>query len=159
MTSQTNNNYFHKGFYENGKDNIRTQLEKIRSINPAKVFKNGDCIYYEANNFLHGICHIFAYVLHQKFGYDILELRSQSGTMVHWCCISEYSGKEIYIDVRGATTDYDEFLWEFQPDIGKAPSKTKITDLADYWEEWKEEEQLKFADEIITKYYNYYSLD
>lgn len=82
-------------------ESIRTQLGKIESINPAKVFKNGDCVYYEANVFLHGICHIFAYVLHQKFGYDILEVKNKSGSMIHWCCITKYNGKNYIMMLEG----------------------------------------------------------
>ena len=48
-TTKLYNNHFHKGFYENDVESIRTQLERIKSINPAEIFKNGDCIYYEAN--------------------------------------------------------------------------------------------------------------
>lgn len=151
---QSNNDNFHKGFYENGKENIRTQLLKIEDSNSKEEFKRINCC-YNAEMFLHGICHIFAFALHQEFGYDIFEL--ESGTTVHWCCISDYNGKEIYIDVRGATTDFDEFWWEFQTDIGKNPSRNKIINLTDFADEW-EEVELKFANEIITKYYNYYSL-
>lgn len=152
---QTNNGNFHKGFYENGKENIRTQLQKIKNLNLTEELENMECVYYDADIFLHGICHIFAFVLHQKFGYDIFELKNE--TMIHWCCISDYNGKETYIDVRGATTDYDEFLWEFQTYNEQKPSKTKIINLTDYDDEW-EEVGLKFANEIITKYYDYYSL-
>ena len=157
-TSKSYNNHFHKGFYENDVESIKTQLGKIKSINSAEIFKNGDCVYYEANIFLHGICHIFAYVLHQKFGYDILEVKNKSGSMIHWCCITKHNGRKLYIDVRGMTTDYDEFLSEFQPDIGLKPLKNKIINLENYEDEWKETDQLQFASEIITKYYSYYSL-
>lgn len=154
--THSNNEKFHKGFYENMEENIVTQLLKIKDSNPKEEFIRKGCC-YNAEMFLHGICHIFAYALHQKFGYEILELRSKSGTTVHWCCITNYNGREMYIDVRGITTDYDELLMEFQPNIGKNPSKTKIIDLTNYNDEW-EEEKVKFANEIITKYYNYYSV-
>lgn len=156
---QSSDGNFHKGFYESCKENNMAQLLNIRSNNPAEISKTGECFYYYAENFLHSICHIFAYVLHQKFGYDILELQDESGCMVHWCCVSDYKGRELYIDVRGATTDYYEFLSEFQPSIGKNPLKRKINekDLVDYADEWIEEGQIRFANEIIEKYYNYYS--
>lgn len=154
--AKINNKRFHKGFYENTQEDIKTQLFKIKDENPKEEFRKKDCC-YNAEIFLHGICHVFAYALHQQFGYDILELRSKSNLMVHWCCISNFDGKEIYIDVRGATTDYEELLMEFQPSMGKTPLKKKIKDLTNYSDEW-EEDQVKFANEIISKYYNYYSL-
>ena len=78
--------------------------------------------------------------------------------MCHWFCISKYNGKEVYIDVRGMTTDYEELLQAFQPEIGSNPSRRIIEDLSEYNDEW-EERPLKFANEVISKYYNYYSLN
>lgn len=60
---------------------------------------------------------------------------------------NEIQWKKLYNDVRGMTTDYDEFLLEFQPDIGKNSLKNKITNLEKYEDEWKESDQLQFADE------------
>lgn len=151
------NGNFHKGFYENSKENSKSQFRKIINEDLTKELEDMDCIYYNAEIFLHGICHIFAYALQQRFGYDILEIKSKSGTTVHWCCSSIYDQKVAYIDVRGITTDYDEFLLEFQPLIGENPSKNKIVDSMDYEDEW-EPAGLKFANKIITKYYEYYSL-
>lgn len=153
---KTSNGNFHKGFYESCKENYMKQLLNIRSNNQDMEPKT----YYSAEFFLHGICHIFAYDLHRKFGYDILELKNKSGGMTHWCCVSDYNDKKLYIDVRGATTDYNEFLEEFQPDMGEHPLEKIIDekDLINYNDEWEEEEQLKFADDIIERYYNYYSV-
>lgn len=150
------NNNFHTGFYENGIENIKKELLEIKSSGDSvEILKNSECVYYSAEDFLHGICHIFAYALHQKFGYDILELKSNSGSTVHWCCISNYNGKEIYIDVRGVTSDFDEFLFEFYPEIREDFSKNIIKNLTNYEIEL-EKNELKFANEIIEKYYNYY---
>lgn len=80
---------------------------------------------YNAEMFLHGTCHVFAYALHQEFGYDFLELKGKSG-MIHWCCIADYNGTEIYIDVSGITADFNELIIEFQPDMGRSPSRKKL---------------------------------
>lgn len=154
---QFNDDVVHKGFYENNEEEIKFQLFKVKSKSISIELKNGEHIYYDASIFLHGLCHIFAYVLHQKFGYDIYEIKNESGTMKHWCCISTYNDKEIYIDVRGITTDYNEVLSDFQPNIGLNPSMKKILNLSDYDDEW-EEDIVMFANEIIDKYYSYYSL-
>ena len=89
---KTSNGNSHKGFYESCKENYMKQLLNIRSNNPDAESKT----YYSTEFFLHGICHIFAYDLHQKFGYDILELENKSGGMTHWCCVSDYKGKKLY---------------------------------------------------------------
>lgn len=153
---KTSNGNFHKGFYESCKENYMKQLLNIRSNNQDMELKT----YYSAEFFLHGICHIFAYDLHRKFGYDILELKNKSGGMTHWCCVSDYKGKKLYIDDRGATTDYNEFLAEFQPNMGNHPLEKIIDekDLIDINDDFEDEEQLKFADDIIERYYNYYSV-
>lgn len=153
---KTSNGNFHKVFYESCKENYMKQLLNIRSNNQDMELKT----YYSAEFFLHGICHIFAYDLHREFGYDILELKNKSGGMTHWCCVSDYNGKNLYIDVRGATTDYNQFLEEFQPDMGEHPLERIIAeqDLIDINDDFEDEEQLKFADNIIERYYNYYSV-
>lgn len=148
------NNNFHKGFYEIDEGNNKMQSCMIANMNIPEIFKERN---YFIRHFLHGMCHIFAYVLHKKFGYDILEIKNISGSCVHWCCVANYDGKEIYIDVRGMTTNYQELLQEYQPDIGKNPTKSKITNLKDYDDEWVETE-IKFANEIITTFYDYYSI-
>ena len=147
----------HRGFYLNQNKDFLSQLSEIRSKNPANI-SNNDTVYYNAYLFLHGLCHVFAYVLHQKYGYDILELKNKSESMVHWCCITTYKGQNIYIDIRGITSDFDEFIMEFQPDIGNNPVRRIVTNLDDYDDEW-ENEQLLFANEIILKYENYYSFN
>lgn len=140
---------FHKGFYENSQQDIKYQLFRIKDKNEK------DC--FSAEDFLHGICHVFAYALHCKFGYNILEIRSLSNLMVHWCCTFDYKGKKVYVDVRGMTSDFNELIDEFQPGMGEAPIKTIIEDLTNYDDEW-EESQVKFANEIIKKHYDYYSI-
>ena len=143
---------FQNGFYINKKEDVINILQKIKSNKPVN---NSDNIYYNAHLFLHGICHVFAYALHLKYGYQILELKNETGSMVHWCCISKYKGKKVYIDVRGITSDYNEFIDEFQPDIGERPIQNIITNLNNYEDEW-DAEQLVFANEIISKYKHYY---
>ena len=146
-----NNGKFHKGFYENTNEDICFLLFEIKESNSEEEIED-----YTAEVFLHGLCHIFAYALHQKFGYNVIEIKNES--MCHWFCISKHNGKEVYIDVRGMTTDYEELLQEFQPEIGSNPSRRIIEDLSEYNDEW-EEKALKFAYEIISKYYNYYYLN
>ncbi len=145
-----NNSEFHKGFYENTNEDICFILFEIKESNSEEIED------YTADVFLHGLCHIFAYALHQKFGYDVIEIENKS--VCHWFCISKHNGKEVYIDVRGMTTDYEELLQAFQPGIGSNPQRTIINDFSKHNDEW-EEKPLKFANEVISKYYNYYSLN
>lgn len=152
----TNKNYY-SDFYLNYSDKIIEKLFQIKSSNPSKMSPKNDYIYYNAEIFLHGLCHVFAYALHQKFGYQVIEIKNNSGTMVHWFCTHRYKGKKIYIDVRGMTSDFNCFINEFMPDIGIEYDQRIINNFFEYSDEW-EEEQIVFAEEIINKYYNNYSI-
>ena len=147
---------YHKGFYEAPPEDIKNILLNVRSTLPALI-DNDNKIYYNADFFLHGICHIFAFALHQRFGYDIYSFKNKSETFVHWCCISYVDNYPVYIDVRGITNSYEEFLSEFQPDLTLTPIKQKIDNIDDYDDEW-DETQIKFANELIDTYYDYYIL-
>lgn len=77
------------------------------------------------DDYLHGVCSVAALALHDIFGYQILSLYDVSearGSGIE----SKYSGSfpiihdfcfdpkhDIYIDVRGICSDFDEFISEF----------------------------------------------
>lgn len=67
-----------------------------------------ECIYYNASIFLQGSCQLFSLALHQEFGYEVRTI--SSGRAFHCYCITERHGKIVYIDVRGATTSFTEFV-------------------------------------------------
>lgn len=153
----SNNDNFHTGFYILGKENVNDYLKKID--NPFFTEELDDCPYYDASIFLHGICHIFAYALHKIFGYEIYEILSSDRKTIHWFCLSCYQKKKVYVDIRGATTDYEEFLAEFQPWIGQdsiVNHYKKMNDM-DFKDDW-EDIGLKFAREIIAKNFDYYCI-
>lgn len=154
---KTDSYNMHNGFYIMQKENIKSELEKICNPFLTEELENADCVYYDAYIFLKGICHIFAFALHEIFGYEIYEVRSNDNGTNHWFCQSYYQGKKIYIDVRGATTDYEEFLEEFQPLMGKKPIINLYENInpLDFKDEW-EDNGIKFAKDIILKYYEYY---
>ena len=135
-----------KGFYNTNKDNVIEKLLKIHSNKPAVSINGGEYVYYDAEVFLHGYCHIFAYALYQKFGYDIYELSNSSDNVIHWCCISKYNEIDVYIDVRGITSNFNEFLTEFQPTVGLKPEMKIVDDIEKYNDEWMQE-LLDFANE------------
>ena len=147
-------NQFCKGFYSS-KTEIKKILYEVKSQKLNSTLMNVD---YNAEIFLHGFCHIFAYALHKKYGYKIFEFKNPSGTMIHWCCIKKYKGYKLFIDVRGITSNYNEFLDEFQPDMGECPTIKNIVNLSKYNDEW-EEKWVDFANEIIEKYPEYYFLN
>ena len=64
--------------------------------------------------FLHGSCHLFALALHKEFGYEVYEIRDYDDYMRHVFCKATYRGQDVYIDVRGVTTDFSECMSDFQ---------------------------------------------
>lgn len=90
----------HNGFYIARKENIKLELEKINNPYLTEELENADCTYYNAYIFLKGICHIFAFALHEIFGYEIYEAISKDGKTNHWFCQFDYQGK-MYISMLG----------------------------------------------------------
>ena len=70
---------------------------------------NEECGQYnDASIFLQGACHLFAYVLNEQLGYTIFEIRY--GRCCHYFAHAETNGESIYVDVRGGTSDWLQFL-------------------------------------------------
>ena len=105
----------HTGFY---KDKRRTwDVDDFGFLEKEELFEteNGT---FKVGDFLHGWCEIFAYMLHRRFGWPIEVIRDEDGFLIHAYCVRKVKdrfGKEIpaFVDVRGETTDYREFINEF----------------------------------------------
>lgn len=153
------NGNFHNGMYILGKENIEFELRKIKNPYITEELENMDCPYDNAYIFLKGICHIFAFALHTNFGYEMYEIISEDGKSNHSFCKSNYQGKDIYIDVRGATTEFKEFFWEFRYMIGEKYNFKKYESInsLDFRDEW-EDNGFKFANAIIAMNLEIYSL-
>ena len=67
-----------------------------------------------AYDLLHGFCNVFAKVLNEEFGYRINEITDEYGTLIHFYALGKEKGRPVYIDVRGKTDDYSEFIEEFE---------------------------------------------
>lgn len=105
--------------------------------------------------FLKGSCDIFALALHKLFGYETYEIKNQSnGNLIHCYAQSTYNGKPVYIDVRGASTDFNDFYkpWYLNTNYFITPQNLENKlDCADYFDTG-----FKFACAIIEKYLEYY---
>ena len=103
------------GFMENERlsENMVSKLV-FKSRNSNKVVLLSVMNNYSAYNFLHGDCNIFAQALHDITGFPIYSIQEPDWNgnyrLVHMYCESE-SG---YIDIRGITDDWEEFLAEFK---------------------------------------------
>lgn len=114
---------------------------------------------FSAFNFLHGFCNVFAQILNEKYGYSVECIYNEAGRLVHCFCIDDSNGKLVFIDVRGKTDDYFEFVSEFEDEVtcyGYPVENTKRfdkvpDDLLTDGEHYKE-----FANNLIDDYSWYY---
>ncbi len=60
-----------------------------------------------ANDFLHGYCDVFAYYLHLKYNYRIVNIFDDEGGLIHSFCVDK---KGFLVDVRGKTKDIEVFF-------------------------------------------------
>ena len=157
---------FHTG-YHNGETENYCDMDKCLSKvpNPQFVDPEDDAsefhnVYEDASIFLQGSCHLFSLALHQEFGYDAFEIRK--GTSCHFFCQATYQGKSIYIDVRGATTGWEEFLSGVLGDFHDQAEIThqdieeiaKLNDPDDLYAE----DGLAFAKYLIHEHPEYYDI-
>ena len=85
-------------FSEQLKDGISINLEQLVETDEHFVFDNADV-------FRQGVCQIFAYALHKRFGYKVYVIRVEIG-----CHIFCKTLDNQYVDVRGMTHSFNEFI-------------------------------------------------
>lgn len=69
--------------------------------------------YLSAYDCLHGFCDVFSFKLSEMFkDYEVESLKNEDG-LVHSYCKKTVDGKTFFIDIRGITDDYEEFVSEF----------------------------------------------
>lgn len=115
--------YEHNGFYE--------ELDELREDNVADFgFLENICIGVcdthgnplSTHDLLHGYCTTFAKLLHRKYGYPVYKIEKKNGNYIHCFCTAIWNGITYYIDVRGITNNYDEFISEFEDFVSKEES-------------------------------------
>lgn len=120
--TQTKNGNWHNGYFAEA-INRRTSIEGLLNTilfddcfisEKEDDWEKSECPYRNANDFLHGSCDIFSVVLNNIYGYSVYEVVGENGTSIHWFTIKKVHGRTFYIDVRGATTDKEEFFSEYK---------------------------------------------
>lgn len=149
---------FHKGFYRD-----ETPDKQLENTYYADFFELPDDIefpYDTAHSLLCGSCHLFALSLNKIFGYTPYIINGITGGGFHAFCQIYRNKKWYYIDARGITSSFSEFM-----DV----AKTFVSDeyvirqatSADIKEWTKDEnyleEALAFAEAVIERYKECYS--
>ena len=107
--------------------------------------------------FLHGSCDIFAEQLRKTCtDYDVYRIENKNGRPIHWYAQTNYKNMPIYIDVRGATTSFEEFISEFRPHIVDGYKIQKQTEEVISADEHWVETGILFATAIINDNLDYY---
>lgn len=96
------------GCFANKAELVDELLEKIENPNWHIELNEEDGNYSDATIFLQGSCQLFAYALNEYFDYDIVEIRQAKGN--HYYCQTSTNGVTTYIDVRGMTTNWEDFI-------------------------------------------------
>lgn len=150
-------NYIHKGYYAKRHILCEYELKKVGvDLFPQLEIDdpNERCPYTDASDFLMGSCQLFAIELNEKYGYPIYEI-NLNGQLIHCFCKVQENDTTYYIDVRGITTDFTEFMSEVNV---LASANFKIKEYADEsLDEW-DEVGLRFARLLIERNPEYYEI-
>lgn len=153
--------HFRKGHYL--ENNIEACLRMVKNEHYSEIQCEdedaADYLYTDAWCFLHGSCNLFALVLHEKFGYDVYEIRDDKDRMVHMFCQGTYKGQDVYIDVRGVTTDCVECFSEFRAFL-QGGYKISSCDIDEDMrlEDEGDKTGYSFAKALVEKFPRYYDV-
>ena len=150
---------WHKGFYQ--EEDIGKSLSQIRYSDFFIPPDDDDFPYDSAFPLLYGSCNHFAISLQKVFGYNAYIIESIDGCGFHAFCQVYESGIWYYVDARGITTSFDEFMTvakEFVKD--EYTIKPVTSNIIEEWENYSDynDEAYAFAEAVIKKFKNYYSL-
>lgn len=150
---------WHKGFY-NDDDNA----EALREIRYSDFFDSPDdetFSYDSAETLLRGSCHHFALSLQKVLGYNPYIIQGNDEKSFHAFC-QIYKGRTwYYIDARGITSSFDEFMSVAQEFLSDEYTIRSVTQ--EDIEEWKENsdydnEAFAFSEAVIKTYFECYML-
>ena len=153
--------HFHKGFYLS--DNVIEALMNVENEHYSEIqcedYDAVDYLYTSARLFLQGSCNLFALALYEEFGYEVYEVRDCENRLVHVFCKSKYQGQDVYIDVRGVTTNFAECFCEFSNRMNRG----YVIGLRDIEEDKCLEDEgdktgYPFAKAVLAKYRGYYDV-
>lgn len=149
---------WHKGFYND--DDINKSLSNIYYEDFFEYPDDEEFPYTAAWQLLMGSCNHFALGLKNVLGYTPYIIHGDNKVSFHSFCQIYKKGTWYYIDARGITTSFDEFM-EVAREFVSDKYTIRAVDDEDY-AEWKDdnyyEEALAFAEAVIEKFKECYTL-
>ena len=152
-------NGWHKGFYND--EDITESLCNISYTDFFEYPDDDEFPYDLAITLLRGSCHHFAISLQRVLGYNQYIIRGNNNKGFHAFCQIYKCGLWYYVDARGITTSFDEFMTVAKDFVSDEYTISPVTaDIIEEWERDSEynEEAYAFAEAIIRKYKSYYTL-
>ena len=151
----------HKGFY-NCAEGEKALCNIMYSDFLEYPEEDDDFPYISAHGLLCGSCNHFAMSLSKIFNYNPYIIEGNNKRGFHVFCQIHKKGRWYYVDARGITSSFDEFM-----DVAKIFVTDEYTirpvtssDIQE-WENYSDynKEAYAFAEAVIKKYENCYVLD
>ena len=153
---------WHKGFYNvDDVDDITDVLLKIRYTDFFEYPDDDEFLYDSAHSLLRGSCNHFAVALKNVLGYTpyIIEETDKKG--FHAFCQVYTNGRLYYVDARGVTSSFDEFMVVAREFVrGEYTIREATQDVIEEWESGSEynDEAYAFAEAVIKEYIECYTV-
>lgn len=153
---------WHKGFYNvDDVDDITDALLKIRYTDFFEYPDDDEFPYDSAHSLLRGSCNHFAVALKNVLGYTpyIIEETDKKG--FHAFCQVYKNGRLYYVDARGVTSSFDEFMVVAREFVrGEYTIREATRDVIEEWESGSEynDEAYAFAEAVIKEYIECYTV-
>ena len=149
----------HKGFYN--EDDITAALCNISYSDFFEALDDDEFPFDAAEPLLRGSCHHFALSLQKVLGYNPYIIQGNNKTSFHVFCQIYKGCTWYYIDARGITTSFDEFMSVAREFVSDEYTIRPVT--PDDIEEWEKdsdynEEAYAFSEAVIEKYKECYTL-
>lgn len=148
----------HKGFYND--DNYLESLIQIKYTDFFDEHNDDEFPYYAAENLLNGSCNHFAVSLKNICNYNVYVIQEIKNRGFHAFCQIYKNEQWYYVDVRGITSSFDEFINGIKTFVGNEFTIRSMSpdDLIEWEKDFNyNDEAYAFAEAMIKKYYNYYT--
>ena len=150
---------WHKGFYNDA--DITTSLCNVRYTDFFEYPDDDEFPYDSAHSLLRGSCNHFAVSLKKVLGYTpyIIEQKDRRG--FHAFCQISKNRKVYYVDARGITSSFDEFMTVASEFVhGEYTIREATAEVIEDWDNGGEynKEAYAFAEAVIDRYKDYYTL-
>ena len=149
---------WHKGFYNDEDFN-----ETLCNIKYGDYFEEPDddeFPYSFADTLLRGSCHLFSLALKRLLGYKLYIIEGDNHVGFHAFCQIYKKGTWYYLDARGITTSFDEFMDVAKSFVSDTYTIREVTqsEIDDWAEEDYFDEAIAFSEAIINKFKEHYIL-